>query len=166
MLVHRRTEFRASALHRRALAQSPNITVLTPRVVTEILGDEEAGVTGIRVVDLANDTPTEIAVDGVFIAIGHQPASQLFTHWLEVDQTGFLVTAPDATATNVPGVFAAGDIADPRYRQAVTAAASGCEAALDAERWLIARRCEGMDTVDRVDTELSARVLVRDAVGR
>jgi thioredoxin reductase (NADPH) len=142
VLVHRRAEFRASAVNRAALARTPNITTVTPHVVTEILGDND-GVTGIEVRDLAREATSQIDVEGVFVAIGHQPATELFTDWLKVDSGGFLVTEPRSTATNVPGVFAAGDVADPRYRQAITAAAWGCAAALDAERWLKAGRHVG-----------------------
>jgi thioredoxin reductase (NADPH) len=139
VLVHRRDEFRASAANQAAVLRTPNISVLTPYVVTEILGDQ-GGVTGIEVRDVDRNSTTRIDVEGVFVAIGHQPATALFTSWLKVDAGAFLITEPDSTATNTPGVFAAGDVADPRYRQAITAAASGCAAALDAERWLSAGR--------------------------
>jgi thioredoxin reductase (NADPH) len=136
VLVHRRTEFRASAANRAALARASNITVLTPHVVTDIIGTDEHGVTGLELRHLATDVTRSIDVDGVFVAIGHQPATTLFDRWLKVSEDGFLSTDPHTTATSVPGVFAAGDVVDARYRQAVTAAASGCAAAIDAERWL------------------------------
>jgi thioredoxin reductase (NADPH) len=139
ILVHRRAEFRASVVNRSALARMANITVLTPHVVTDIVGDD-TGVTGIEVRDLAQDTTTRIGVEGVFVAIGHEPATEMFRPWLDADPAGFLITVPRTTATNVAGVFAAGDVADPRYRQAITAAASGSAAAMDAERWLNAGR--------------------------
>jgi thioredoxin reductase (NADPH) len=133
-LVHRRTEFRASASMRAAIEARPEISVLTPYVVTEILGSD--GVTGVRVRDLGRDAERDVDTDGVFVAIGHEPATEMFAPWLKLDHHGFIATEPGSTATNVPGVFAAGDVADPRYRQAVTAAASGCCAAIDVERWL------------------------------
>jgi thioredoxin reductase (NADPH) len=135
LLVHRRDEFRASAVNRQAIADRPNITVLTPNVVTDILGDD-LGVTGVRIRDVSADAVRDIAVDGLFVAIGHEPATALFDGWLEMDRHGCLITEPGSTAASVPGVFAAGDVADSRYRQAVTAAAGGCAAAIDAERWL------------------------------
>jgi thioredoxin reductase (NADPH) len=147
VLVHRRAEFRASAVNRAALARTPNITTMTPHVVTEIFGDD-VGVTGIEIRDLAREVTTQIDVEGVFVAIGHEPATELFTTWLKVDSGGFLITEPRSTATNVPGVFAAGDVTDPRYRQAITAAAWGCAAALDAERWLNSGRHEGPPLAD------------------
>ena len=137
VLVHRRDEFRANASLRQALRNDPKIEVLTPYVVEEILGVEPAGVSGLRVREVGSGVARDLAVDGVFVAIGHDPASELFTPALAVNSHGFLLTEQGSTATNVPGVFAAGDVADPRYRQAITAAASGCAAAIDAERWLI-----------------------------
>jgi thioredoxin reductase (NADPH) len=142
LLIHRRNDFRASRANLAALRDSPNITVHTPHVVTDILGDDDHGVTGLRIANVQDDVASEIGVDGVFVAIGHEPASGLFSRWLTIDANGFLVTEPDSTATNRPGVFAAGDVADPRYRQAITAAASGCAAAIDAERYLVTRRNE------------------------
>jgi thioredoxin reductase (NADPH) len=137
LLVHRRPEFRASTALRSALARDAKIEVLTPYVVDEIIGQEPAGVTGVRLRDLDTGLVREEEVEGIFVAIGHDPASELVKPWLTVTSNGFLVTEPGTTATNVPGVFAAGDVADPRYRQAITAAASGCAAAIDTERWLI-----------------------------
>ena len=137
ILVHRRTEFRATASLMAAVKGRPNVTILTPYVVTEILGS--AGVTGVRLRHLSDASVRDVDADGVFVAIGHEPATDLVSPWLKVDVHGFVVTEPGTTATNVPGVFAAGDIADSRYRQAVTAAGSGCSAAIDAERWLHSR---------------------------
>jgi thioredoxin reductase (NADPH) len=137
VLVHRRRQFRANASIQSAVASTSNIRMVTPAAVAEILG-EELGVTGVRLRDEETGEETVVPTDGVFVAIGHEPASGMFTPWLEVDEYGFLRTS-GGTATRVPGVFAAGDVADPRYRQAVTAAASGCAAAIDAERWLMSR---------------------------
>jgi len=148
-LIHRRTEFRANAALRATLADSA-IQVLTPYVVDEVLGGD-MGVTGIRVRHIDDATTRELDVDGFFVAIGHEPSSGLFDAYLKTDSHGFLVTESGTTATNVPGVFAAGDVADPRYRQAITAAATGCSAAIDAERWLLARRIEPPSTVDAPD---------------
>jgi thioredoxin reductase (NADPH) len=138
VLVHRRADFRATAKILAAVADTANIRLLTPVVVDEILG-EELGVTGVRVRDVENGTETILPAEGVFVAIGHEPASGMFTTWLDADEHGFLQTAAGTTATRVPGVFVAGDVGDPRYRQAITAAASGCTAAIDAERWLMSR---------------------------
>jgi thioredoxin reductase (NADPH) len=140
VLVHRRTTLRANATIQAALRDTHNITVVTPYVVNEIVGNESAGVTGIKLQHVDTNDLTDLAVDGVFIAIGHEPASGMFTKWLDIDEYGFLVTQHGSTATNLPGVFVAGDVGDPRYRQAITAAATGACAAIDAERWLISRR--------------------------
>jgi thioredoxin-disulfide reductase len=139
-LIHRRTEFRANAALRASLADSP-VEVLVPHVVDEVLGND-MGVTAVRLRDLSDGGTREIELDGLFVAIGHEPASGLVEQWLKVDSHGFVVTGAGCTATSVPGVFAAGDVADPRYRQAITAAASGCAAAIDAERWLLGRWVE------------------------
>jgi thioredoxin reductase (NADPH) len=136
VLVHRRKEFRASAAVRQALIERTNITLLNPHVVTEVLGNDQSGVTGIRIRSVTNGSMRDIEVAGLFVAIGHDPATSLFNGWLDMDSHGCLVTKSGSTATNVPGVFAAGDVTDSRYRQAVTAAAAGCAAAIDAERWL------------------------------
>ena len=139
VMVHRRRDFRATASILAAVADTANIRMLTPVVVDEILG-EELGVTGVRVRDIESGAETILPAEGVFVAIGHEPASGMFTTWLEADEHGFLQTADGTTETRVPGVFVAGDVGDPRYRQAITAAASGCTAAIDAERWLMSRR--------------------------
>ena len=139
VLVHRRRDFRATATIRAAVSDTANIRLLTPAVVDEILG-AELGVTGVRVRDVETGAETILPADGVFVAIGHEPASGMFTSWLTADEHGFLQTADGTTETRVPGVFVAGDVGDPRYRQAITAAASGCAAAIDAERWLMSRR--------------------------
>jgi thioredoxin reductase (NADPH) len=142
VLIHRRSAFRANATLRSAIAANPKVSVRTPYVVAEVLGTEEAGVTGVRVIQVDNGAVEEITIDGLFVAIGHEPNSAMFQKWLTVDEYGFILPEPGGTATNVPGVFAAGDVADPRYRQAVTAAATGAQAAIDAERWLIRRTGE------------------------
>jgi thioredoxin reductase (NADPH) len=139
-LVHRRNEFRASGVMRAALAAATDITVITPAVVEDILGVEADNVTGVRIRMVDDGSRHDLDAEGVFVSIGHEPASQLFQPWVTCDEQGFVVTEPGTTATNVPGVFAAGDVADSRYRQVITAAASGCQAAIDAERYLLARQ--------------------------
>ena len=142
-VVHRRDQFRGEKILHERLARNPKIEVAWDSVVDEILGGGEpgmpAGVTGLRIKNVKTGALTTLPVEGVFIAIGHDPATALFKGQLATDDEGYLITAPDSTATNIPGVFAAGDVKDKVYRQAVTAAGMGCMAALEAERWLAAR---------------------------
>ncbi len=138
-IIHRRDELRASKIMRDKAAKNPKISFLWDSVVTEVLGKTENGkkvVTGVRVKNVKSGVVTDLKTDGVFIGIGHQPNTDLFRGMLDMDPVGYLVTKGKNTATNIPGVFAAGDVADSAYRQAITAAGSGCQAALDAERWL------------------------------
>jgi thioredoxin reductase (NADPH) len=137
-LIHRRSEFRASKIMQDRVLADPKVEVLWNSVVEEIVGVEapHRKVTGIRIVDAATSAVQNIELDGVFVAIGHKPNSELFQGVLDMDDVGYLRTQPGSTRTNIPGVFAAGDVADSVYRQAVTAAGSGCMAAIDAERWL------------------------------
>ena len=132
-IVHRRDEFRASRIMVARVLQHPKVAVMWNSVVTEILGD--ASVTGVRVRNVASRDVTDVPVQGVFVAIGHDPNTALFAGQLEVDEHGYLKTVANA-ATSVAGVFAAGDVVDHTYRQAVTAAGMGCAAAIDVERWL------------------------------
>jgi thioredoxin reductase (NADPH) len=141
-LIHRRTELRASTASKVALAAASDIQVLTPYVVTDILGDDKQGVTGLALSRVGDGATSTVETDGLFVAIGHEPATALFAPWLETDR-GWIVTQPGTTATSMPGVFAAGEVSDVRYRQAITAAASGCAAAIDAERWLISSGAGG-----------------------
>ncbi len=136
-LVHRRDELRAEKIMQERLFNNPKIEVVWDSVLDEVLGGEDPkGVTGIRVKNVKTGEAQEIPVDGVFIAIGHDPATKIFKGKLDTDDEGYIVTAPDSTATNIPGVFAAGDVKDKVYRQAVTAAGMGCMAALEAERFI------------------------------
>jgi thioredoxin reductase (NADPH) len=136
-LIHRRDQLRAEKVLQDRLFRNPKVTVLWNRVVEEVLGqDQPPAVTGLRLRDVRTRETNEIAVEGTFIAIGHDPATQLVKGQLEMDRDGYVVTAPDSTATSVPGVFAAGDVQDKIFRQAVTAAGSGCMAALEAEKFL------------------------------
>jgi thioredoxin reductase (NADPH) len=135
-LVHRREELRASTASRAALAAAPDITVLTPYIVADIQGDDVHGVTGLTLSRVGDGEASTVDTDGLFVSIGHEPATSLFAPWLETDR-GWIVTQPGTTASSMPGVFAAGEVSDVRYRQAITAAAAGCAAAIDAERWLI-----------------------------
>ena len=135
-LVHRRDSLRAEAILQRRLLNNPKIVTLWDHVVDEILGSPADGVTGARLAHAKTGKIQEIAASGVFIAIGHAPASELVKDQLETQFGGYVVTAPDSTATSIPGVFAAGDITDHIYRQAVTSAGMGCMAALEAERFL------------------------------
>lgn len=138
-LVHRRDKLRASKIMQDRTLANPKIAVMYDSVIEEILGKEEGGrksVTAIRVKNVRTGATRELRTDGVFMGIGHKPNTDLFRGQLELNASGYVVVAPGSTRTNVPGVFAAGDVADPHYRQAVTAAGTGCMAALDAERFL------------------------------
>ena len=136
-VIHRRDEFRAEKILQDRLFANPKIAVVWDSVVEEILGtDDPPGVTGIKIRNVKTDAVSEIKADGVFIAIGHSPATALFKGQIEIDSGGYIVTEPDSTRTSVKGVFAAGDVRDHVYRQAVTAAGMGCMAALEAEKYL------------------------------
>ena len=135
-IVHRRHEFRASQIMEDRARAHEKIEFLTPHVVEEVLGVDGGKLTGVRLRNVETDKVVDFATDGLFVAIGHDPTTKLFLDQLDHDAAGYLVTKPRTTETNVPGVFAAGDVQDHTYRQAVTAAGSGCMAALDAERFL------------------------------
>ncbi len=135
-IVHRRDEFRASQIMVDRARAHEKIEILTPYVVEEVLGVEESKLTGVRLSHVETGETLDYATDGLFVAIGHDPTTKLFVDQLDHDDDGYLVTKGKSTETNVPGVFAAGDVQDHVYRQAITAAGSGCAAALDAERFL------------------------------
>lgn len=136
-LVHRRDALRAEKVLQERLFAEPRIEPVWNHVVEEILGSEEPrAVTGVRLRHVHTGARRELAVEGVFVAIGHDPATALFKNQLDMDAEGYIVTPPGSTQTSVPGVFACGDVQDKRFRQAVTAAGSGCMAALEADRWL------------------------------
>ncbi len=136
-VVHRRDGFRAEKILQDRLFKHPKVEVIWNHTLEEVVGDENPlGVTGAKIKDVNTGEVTLIPVHGVFIAIGHAPSTELFTGKLAMKDNGYLITAPDSTATNIPGVFAAGDVTDETYRQAVTAAGMGCMAALEAEKFL------------------------------
>ena len=136
-LVHRRKELRAEKIMQDRLFTNNKINVVWDSVLEEVLGSEDPlGVTGAKIRNTNTNELSELQVDGIFIAIGHDPNTSLFKGHLEMDKEGYLITAPDSTASNIPGVFAAGDVKDKIYRQAVTAAGMGCMAALEAEKYL------------------------------
>jgi thioredoxin reductase (NADPH) len=138
-IVHRRDAFRAEKILQERLFKNPKIEVVWDSAIDEITGTTEPkSVTGVRLRNIKTGTLSERAADGVFIAIGHAPATSLFVGQLPMTQSGYLITKPDSTATDIPGVFAAGDVKDEIFRQAVTAAGMGCMAALEAERFLAA----------------------------
>jgi thioredoxin reductase (NADPH) len=133
-MVVRREEMRASKVMQERVKNTPNITIHWNAETEEILGDKK--VEGVRLINNKTNDRTEIAVSAFFVAIGHSPNSDIFKDWITMDSTGYILTTPGTSRTNVEGVFAAGDVQDKTYRQAVTAAGSGCMAALDAERYL------------------------------
>jgi thioredoxin reductase (NADPH) len=138
-LIHRRKEFRASKIMLERAQKNPKITIITDHVVEEFMGEENMGMKKLTHLSLKNTQTGEIQTiesGGAFIAIGHKPNTDLFTGMLQMDENGYLITRPDSSKTEIPGVFACGDVQDHVYRQAVTAAGSGCMAAIDAERWL------------------------------
>jgi thioredoxin reductase (NADPH) len=139
-IVHRRDAFRAERILQERLFKRGNVEIIYDHAVDEILGGgDPLGVTGVRLRNVKTGGLRELAAEGVFVAIGHEPASGVFEGQLAIKPNGYIKTAPFSTATSVPGVFAAGDVADDIYRQAVTAAGLGCMAAMEAERWLAAQ---------------------------
>jgi thioredoxin reductase (NADPH) len=136
-IVHRRESFRASKIMLDRATRNPRIELITSAVIEEILGElPKPGVTGVRLRDTRDSSIRELAVGGVFVAIGHEPNSKLFKGVLDMDEAGYLRVKHGSTSTRIPGVFACGDVADHVYRQAITAAGTGCMAAIDAERFL------------------------------
>ncbi len=133
-VIHRREEFRASKIMYERVTQNPKVEIILNTTMTDVLGDK--GVTGIRLKNVKTNEERDLKVEGVFIAIGHKPNTDLFTGLLETNEVGYLITKPKTTYTSIEGVFAAGDVQDSVYRQAITAAGTGCMAAIDCERWL------------------------------
>ena len=140
VIVHRRKKFRASPIMVDRARENDKVEIVPNAVVDEVLGEGNGHVTGLRLRDTVTGGTREIEADGLFVAVGHDPNTGLFLDWLDHDEQGYLVTEPRSTRTNIPGVFAAGDVQDHTYRQAVTAAGSGTMAALDAQRWLEEQR--------------------------
>lgn len=133
-MIVRRDEMRASKIMQDRVKATPNITIHWNSVTDEILGETKTE--GVRILNTVTNEKTEIPIAGFFVAIGHKPNSDIFKGWIDMDETGYIITQPGTSKTNLPGIFAAGDVQDKTYRQAVTAAGSGCMAALDAERYL------------------------------
>lgn len=133
-MIVRRDEMRASKAMQHRVTNTPNIEILYNHTTVEILGEQ--GVTGVKVLNTLNNKERILDITGFFVAIGHEPNSKVFKPYLEMDKNGYIITRPDSTHTNIEGVFACGDVQDHIYRQAVTAAGSGCMAAIDAERFL------------------------------
>ena len=136
-LIHRRDKLRAEKMLQKKLKENPKIEIIWDSVLEEVMGDKDPkGVTGIKIKNIKTNKFSEIKLHGLFIAIGHDPATSLFKNQLNMDKEGYLITKPDSTVTNIPGVFAAGDVKDKIFRQAVTAAGMGCMAALEAEKFI------------------------------
>ena len=134
-LIHRRNSLRAENLLQKKLKENEKIEIIWDSVLEEVMGDKDPkGVTGIKIKNIKTNKSSEIKLHGLFIAIGHDPATSLFKGQLDMDKEGYLITKPDSTLTNIPGVYAAGDVKDKTFRQAVTAAGMGCMAALEAEK--------------------------------
>jgi thioredoxin reductase (NADPH) len=135
-LIHRRDTFRASKIMQDRAHANSKVQFVLNTVVEEVLGSRENGVTGLKLRNVKTMGLSELKVDGLFIAIGHNPNTDIFKGQVDLDDHGYVKTLPNSTRTNIPGVFACGDVQDPVFRQAVTAAGSGCMAAIEAERWL------------------------------
>ena len=137
VLVHRRDELRAEKILQNKLFNHPKVSTIWDSEVKEIIGeDNPPSVNSVLLKNVKNNSENEIMVDGIFIAIGHSPSSSIFKDKLEINKNGYIITEPDSTLTSTEGVFAAGDVTDEKYRQAVTAAGMGCMAALEAENYL------------------------------
>ena len=136
-LIHRRDSLRADAVMQKRVKENPKIEIVWDSVVDEVLGSEQPlGVNGIKIRNVKTDAVSELMIDGLFVAIGHHPNTEVFKNFLKLDDNGYILTAPDGTATNIAGVFAAGDVQDSKFRQAITSAASGAMAAMEAEKFL------------------------------
>ncbi|MBH09420.1 MAG: thioredoxin-disulfide reductase [Candidatus Marinimicrobia bacterium] len=135
-IVHRRDEFRASKIMIDRSLANPKIKVYWNSILVDIIGNQESGVVGAKIKDVVSGSVRDELCDGIFMAIGHQPNTKIFEDALELDTSGYIKTVPNGTGTSVEGVFACGDVQDHIYRQAITAAGTGCMAAIDAERWL------------------------------
>ena len=135
-IIHRRDELRASKIMQDRVFKNKNIEIMWNSSVEDIRGTRESGVTGATIKDTVSGDTKKISCDGVFMAIGHIPNTSVFKAQLDLDDKGYIITKPDSTYTNIPGVFACGDVQDQTYRQAITAAGTGCMSAIDAERWL------------------------------
>ena len=143
-LIHRRDQLRASKIMQDRAFANPKIEFLWNHTVTDVLGEHK--VEGIEVTSTVDGSTSTLPVTGLFVAIGHRPNTDLFAGWLDMDENGYLITQPDTSYTNIPGVFACGDVQDHNYRQAITAAGSGCMAAIDAERWLESQKSHSLQT--------------------
>ena len=135
-IVHRRDEFRASKIMANRVFANDKINIMWNSAVEDIYGSKETGVTGVKIKDTVSGELKDVDCDGIFMAIGHVPNTGIFKGQIDLDDKGYITTQPDTTNTNVPGVFACGDVQDQVYRQAITAAGTGCMSAIDAERWL------------------------------
>ncbi len=148
-LIHRRDALRAEKILQHRLFANDKIEVVWDSVVDEVLGEADPPtVTGLRLVNVKTGAPAELAIDGLFVAIGHDPATRLFAGKLAMDDDGYIVTAPDSTVTSIAGVFAAGDVQDKVFRQAVTAAGTGCIAALEAEKFVALAAAEAAQAAE------------------
>ena len=136
LLIHRRDTFRASKIMQERARQNSKIKFVWNTVVEEVEGSRDRGVTGLKLRDLKTQQASQLKVDGLFVAIGHNPNTEIFKGQIELEDRGYIITKGNSTRTNIPGVFACGDVQDPVFRQAVTAAGTGCMAAIEAERWL------------------------------
>ena len=135
-IVHRRDEFRASKIMADRVLKNEKIDIMWNSAVEDIHGAKDTGVTGVKIKDTISGDLRDVSCDGIFMAIGHVPNTNIFKGQIDLDEKGYITTQPDTTNTNVPGVFACGDVQDQVYRQAITAAGTGCMSAMDAERWL------------------------------
>ena len=135
-IVHRRDEFRASKIMADRVLKNEKIDIMWNSAVEDIHGAKNTGVTGVKIKDTISGDLRDVSCDGIFMAIGHVPNTNIFKGQIDLDEKGYITTQPDTTNTNVPGVFACGDVQDQVYRQAITAAGTGCMSAIDAERWL------------------------------
>ncbi len=146
-VIHRRDELRASKIMQERAFNNPKISFIWDTAVEEVLGNKETGVTGLKLKNLKTGEQSEFKTDGLFVAIGHKPNTDIFKDQIELDANGYIVVNPGGVNTNIPGVFACGDVQDHRYRQAITAAGTGCMAAMDAEKYLEALEAEHSQSV-------------------